>query len=59
MQRGSVMVSLLVIEIELIQTALTVVETTFCKDSPRNTLAMRALREKLIKASKKASCRAP
>ena len=43
------------IEIELIQTALTVVEMTFCKDSPKNVVAFWALRDKLLKASKEAT----
>jgi hypothetical protein len=59
MDRGSTRVSLLFLEIELIQTALTVVEMEFCKDSPRNVESLRVLREKLLAASKKASAERP
>ena len=59
MERGATTVSLLFIEIELIQMALTVVEIQFCKNSPRNTESLQVLRDKLLIAAKKASSGKP
>ncbi len=55
MDRGATTVSLLLIEIELIQTALAVIEMKFCEGNPRNAESLRMLREKLLVASRKAS----